>query len=213
MSQSLTDIRTAYDLAANAYADKFLNELQHKPRDVELLKQFAKSVGTGNRVLDLGCGPGHTTAYLNSLGLKPVGVDLSPEMIAKAAELFTNVDFAVGNFFQLAEEDNSAFGILAFYCIVHLRKDQLINAFKEMFRVLKTGGVLLVGFHIGVDPVHVEDFLETGAKLEFFPFQVEEVQSNLTAVGFTNIEIHQRPPYEAEYPTNRCYIFASKQDD
>ena len=100
MPQSSSDIRTAYDLAASAYADSFLDELLHKPRDVEHLQQFAALVGRGQRVLDLGCGPGHTTAHLASLGLKPVGVDLSPEMIAKARELFPGEDFTVGDFFS-----------------------------------------------------------------------------------------------------------------
>ena len=37
------------------------------------------SSDSGQRVLDLGCGPGHTTAHLAALGLRPLGVDLSPQ--------------------------------------------------------------------------------------------------------------------------------------
>ena len=210
MPQSLIDIRNAYDAAAEAYAASFLDELLHKPRDVELLQQFASSVGLGQRVLDLGCGPGHTTAHLALSGLRSTGVDLSPQMIAKALALFPQVDFTVGDFFRLSDQDGSVSGVLAFYCIVHLRSDQLVPAFSEMFRVLKFGGVLLLSFHVGSGSVLKDNFLDTGATLEFSPFPVADVQSALLTAGFTDMEIHERPPYEIEYPTNRCYIFAYK---
>lgn len=210
MPQSDADIRTAYDLAASAFADRFRDELTHKPRDVELLQQFAASVETGQRVLDLGCGPGHTTAHLASLGLKPTGVDLSPKMVSKASALFPGVDFTVGNLFQLSDQDGSIGGILAFYCIVHLQRDQLVLAFREMFRVLKCGAPMLLAFHVGEDPVFVDDFLQSGAPLEFFPFPVAVVRSALNAAGFSSMEVHERPPYDKEYPSNRCYVFAYK---
>jgi ubiquinone/menaquinone biosynthesis C-methylase UbiE len=210
MRQTLADIRTAYDLAAEPYANKFLNELLDKPRDIELLQQFASMVGPGQRVLDLACGPGHITAHLASLGLNAVGVDLSPEMVATATRRFPTVEFTVGDFLALANHDGSVAGIIAFYCIVHLRADQLLPAFSEMFRVLNIGGVILLAFHIGTDSVRVDSFLGTGASLEFYPFLVADVHSALLAAGFTNIATYERPPYDTEYPTNRCYTFAHK---
>ncbi|WP_394855642.1 methyltransferase domain-containing protein [Rhodococcus globerulus] len=57
-------------------------ELSNKPLDRALLATFAELAhGT---VTDLGCGPGHVTAYLHSLELSTSGVDLSPEMVAIA---------------------------------------------------------------------------------------------------------------------------------
>lgn len=210
MAQSLTDIRSAYDQAASAYAAKFLDELRHKPRDRELLQRFASIVGRGGGVLDLGCGPGHTTAYLAGLGLRPTGVDLSPGMIAKARAHFADISFTVGSFFELAAADESVPGVLALYCIVHLERNQIQPAFREMLRVLKPGGVLLLSFHIGSEPVYVEDFLESGAKLDFFPFPVADVESALVSAGFIDLDIIERPPYDTEYPTTRCYILAHK---
>ena len=204
-------IQAAYDLAADAYADKFVDELQHKPRDIELLQQFASIVGRGQTVLDLGCGPGHTTAHLASLGVNPVGIDLSPQMITKAQTLFPNIDFEVGDFFQLSADDGAVSGILAFYCIVHLRSEQLVEALSEMFRVLRSNGALLLSFHIGNESVFVEDFLDSGAALEFWPHPVADVEAALRSAGFADVEIHERPPYDTEYPTQRCYILARKK--
>jgi len=33
---------------------------------------------------DLGCGPGHITGYLRSLGVDATGIDMVPEVIAHA---------------------------------------------------------------------------------------------------------------------------------
>lgn len=210
MPQSLNDIRSAYDLTSEAYAEFFIDELRHKPHDLELLRQFASSVGTGQQVLDLGCGPGHTTAHLDSLGLSPIGIDLSPEMVAKATSLFPRLGFAVGDFFRLSQADGSIPGILAFYCIVHLRPDQLVPVFSEMFRVLSVGGALLLSFHVGNETIRADSFLDTGAVLDFSLFSVNQIQHALAAVGFIDIEIHQRPPYDSEHPTTRCYVFGYK---
>ena len=123
------DYRAAYDTASDAYARKYIHELDHKPFDRELLEQFALIVGPNRPVLDIGCGPGHTTAYLASLGLSASGVDLSPKMVKKAAEIFPQLRFEVGDFFHLKNESSSIDGILAFYCIVHLTPDELVAVF------------------------------------------------------------------------------------
>ena len=41
----------------------------------------------GNRALDFGCGTGRSTRFARHLGFDVIGVDIAPEMIAKAREL------------------------------------------------------------------------------------------------------------------------------
>lgn len=210
MPSSPDSIRSAYDLACEAYARKYISELDHKPLDRELLRQFAAIVGVERLVLDLGCGPGHTTAHLTSLGLLATGVDLSPKMIEKAAEAFPRSRFVVGDFFALENESSSIAGILAFYCIVHLTPDQLAGAFSEWFRVLTGGGVLLLSFHVGSEVIRAENFLDTNAVLDFTFFEPVQIETALRSVGFDPIDVRVRAPYDAEYPSKRCYIFAYK---
>ena len=210
MSSSQDSIRVAYDIASEAYAQKFLNELDHKPLDRELLQRFAFLVGTERPVLDLGCGPGHTTAHLTSLGLRATGIDLSPKMIQKATETFPQSSFAVGDFFSLPNESDSIAGILAFYCIVHLTPEQLVPMFSEIHRVLSDRGVLLLSFHVGSEVVRAENFLDTNAVLDFTFFEPLLVRTALMTAGFDPIEIHIRAPYQTEHPSQRCYLFAHK---
>ena len=210
MPQSKSDIKNAYDVAAQSYASEFLAELQHKPLDQKLLKQFSMSLGAQASVVDLGCGPGHTTAHLASLGLRPVGVDLAPGMVAEAQKHFPNLEFVAADFFNLPYPTGSFAGCLAFYCIVHLQQEQLKLAFTEMLRVLEPNGLFFLSFHGGSDPVYVDDFLESGAALEFFPFPVNVVTTALAEAGFIDVDAIERAPYDTEYPSQRCYIFARK---
>lgn len=210
MPSSKDSLRIAYDVSCEAYATKFIHELDHKPFDRELLKQFAAAVGSRRTVLDLGCGPGHTTAHLTSLGLVATGVDLSPKMIKWAAAKFPQSNFVVGDFLALADESSSSGGMVAFYCIVHLSPAQLAPAFSEMIRVLVDGGVLLLSFHVGSGIVRVENFLDTIAALDFTFFEICQVEAALRSVGFDPIQIHVREPYDNEYPSQRCYILTFK---
>lgn len=209
MTSTPDDIRAAYDTASEAYARKFLDELTHKPADCELIQRFASLVGE-RPVLDIGCGPGHTTAHLTSLKLNATGVDLSPKMIASASRTFPQSRFEVGDFLALRQDNSSVAGILAFYCIVHLTSGQLTAAFSEMHRVLTPGGVLLLSFHVGREVIRVENFLDTNATLDFSFFEPEDVRAALISVGFDSIDVCIREPYETEHPSQRCYLFAHK---
>jgi SAM-dependent methyltransferase len=203
-------LRAVYGKASEAYARKFLHELDHKPFDRELLKEFAALVGQERPVLDLGCGPGHTTAHLAALGVQATGVDLSPRMLEIAARIFPGSRFEVGDFFALECEPSSLAGLLAFYCIVHLSLDQLVPAFVEWHRVLEQGGVLLLSFHVGSEVVRAENFLDTNTTLDFTFFDPEAIKAALVSVGFDAVDVRIRAPYETEYPSERCYIFARK---
>ena len=212
MPYSVDSIRSAYDTASEAYARKFLDELDRKPFDRELLQCFAEFVGRGSKVLDLGCGPGHTTAQLSSLGLTTTGVDISPKMIEQATALFPLSKFEVGDFFALSHETSSVEGILAFYCIVHLTTDKLVPAFSEMYRVLNRNGHLLIAFHVGTGAIHAENFLDTNAVLDFQFFEPSQIESALSSAGLEVLDTRVRDPYVSEHPSKRCYIFARKPD-
>ena len=59
----------------------------------------------GKSALDFGCGTGRSTRFLRRFGLDAVGVDISPQMIAKANELDPQGDYrliADGDFAQFA---------------------------------------------------------------------------------------------------------------
>src|SRR6516162_10763993 len=152
-------IRTCYDAVAREYAERFADELSHKPLDRELLARFALEVQGRGEVYDLGCGPGQTTAFLHGCGVSVRGLDISAELVREARQRHPGLIFEQGDMLALPVADASVAGVIAFYAIVHLSPAGLRRALAEMHRVLRPGGRLLLAFHIGEGAVHVENFL------------------------------------------------------
>jgi SAM-dependent methyltransferase len=203
------DLRSSYDRLAEAYTQRFADELSQKPLDRALLGLFADGVGAASVVGDVGCGPGHVAEHLRRLGLRPVGVDLSPRMIELARRRFPSVDFAIGSMLSLPVDDGSWAGIVAFYSIIHLTDDELPRAFAEFRRVIRPGGSLFVSFHVGDDVRHVDEMLDQAVSLDFHLLQPAEVLRLLEAEGFAVDMSLVRAPYTAiEAPTQRGYVLA-----
>jgi SAM-dependent methyltransferase len=204
-------VRACYDAVAAEYAERFADELSHKPLDREVLRRFSETVAGRGRVLDVGCGPGQTTAFLHSLGVPVRGVDLSPQLAAEARRRHPDVPFETGDMLALAAADLSLAGMVAFYAIVHLSPQEIRAFLAEAHRVLQPGSGLLLAFHVGDGAVHVDEFLGKPVSLDFAFFQPSAVTSELSRAGFGDIEVIERDPYPGvEYPSRRAYLFARK---
>ena len=161
---------------------------------------------------DLGCGPGHVARYLQSLGVNVVGLDISAGMLEQARQLSPDIHFVSGDMLALDWPDCRLVGIVAFYAIVNIPADSLPTVFREMFRVLQAGGLLLLAFHLGDETAHHDQLWGRTISLDFFYFQPVEIRRLLEAAGFTVDEVLERGPYapEVEHQSHRAYIFARK---
>jgi SAM-dependent methyltransferase len=204
------DLKRTYDAVADEYVAHIFGELKDKPFDRRLLDAVVARAGAGV-ICDLGCGPGHVARYLRERGAKVVGVDLSPGMIERARALVPDVRFEVGDMRALDVPDDAWKAIVAMYSIVHLPPASLPEVFREWRRVLAPGGVALVSFHIGTEPVHRDEWWGHEVSIDFLFFQTGEVTGALEAAGFTVESAAERDPYpEVEYPSRRAYIVARK---
>src|SRR5438309_1577834 len=133
-------VRESYDRVARRYAEEIGDELAGKPVDRALYGLFAELVRTAVPesgdppvVGDVGCGPGHVTAYLSGLGLRPVGVDLSPEMIRVARERYPSIEFSVGAFPDGSASGQPVWaGAVAAYSVIHLDDRQRQAAWRGL---------------------------------------------------------------------------------
>ncbi len=213
MDEKTRHIRTCYDAVARKYAERFIGELAHKPLDRELLRRFASEVGARGLVYDVGCGPGQTTAFLRDCSVSVHGLDLSAELVREARQIRPDIEFQTGDMLALPLADGSVAGVVAFYAIVHFSVPDLRRAIGEMYRVLQTGGRLLLAFHVGNESIHVDEFLGHSVSLDFQLFTPSSIASELTDSGFVGIEVIEREPYpQVEYPSRRAYVFARKPD-
>lgn len=209
MDESNSDIQAGYDLVAEHYANEFFAELDRKPFDRQLLDNFAEDVRSSGVVCELGCGPGQVARYLKDRGVDMRGVDLSLEMVRVAGDLNPDIPFAPGDMLALQLPDNSLAAFVLFYSIIHIQREQVTSAFKEMSRVLTPGGKVFLAFHGGDDELHRDEWYGQPVSIDFRLFQPEEMSGYLEAAGFREIKIIERDPYEFEHPTKRIYMFAS----
>jgi ubiquinone/menaquinone biosynthesis C-methylase UbiE len=103
----------------------------------------------GDRLLDVGCGPGYLTrlaADAVAPSGKAVGLDASPNAISHAQRLTRqdNCSFQLGLAENLDAPDGSFDVVVSSFAIHHLPEDLRPQAFREMFRVLRPGGRLLI---------------------------------------------------------------------
>jgi len=182
----LTATRTAYDGAAPEYAELIPGHYRSRPLAHALIPLFTELVlaSGGGLVADAGCGPGHITAHLHTLGLTVFGVDLSPEMIAFARNAHPELRFEVGQLNALPVEDATLAAIVANYSIIHTPPAHLPATFTEFHRALRPGGHLLLGFQSGDAPAEPFDHQVTLA-YRYSPAHVIDVLTNagLTEVG------------------------------
>jgi ubiquinone/menaquinone biosynthesis C-methylase UbiE len=207
--QTTDEVQAAYDAVADRYADQFFDELRHKPFDCKMLDWLVERCG-GGLICDAGCGPGQVARYLRDHGAQACGIDLSPAMIQEAQARNPDLEFNQGNLLALTRVEDGAFaGIAAFYAIVNFDLGDLPRAFRELRRVLKPGGWLLLSFHEGDETRHIDEFLERQVMLDFTFFNAGAVKSALASAGFDVTEAMLRDPYAgAEYPSRRAYLFA-----
>jgi SAM-dependent methyltransferase len=193
----LSDARSSYDTDASGYADQVRGILDEHPflrLSLAWLVKHVRAAG-GGPVADIGCGPGHVTRYLHDLGVDAFGIDLSPEMVALARREHPGVRFEVGSMTDLDLPDGSAAGLLAFWSVIHVPDPVVPAVFEQFRRVLRPGGPLLVGFHVGDRTIRsTEGYTGRAIGVDSHRRPPEQVSRWLRDAGFTvDGELLMRP--------------------
>ena len=128
--------RTAHDSLADRYVKVFtpLTCLALAP----LLD--AARVAAGQRLLDVGTGPGVAAAAAHARGTAVTGVDVSPRMIALARAKHPGIEFQVAEVTGLPFPDAVFETVICNFALGHFPKPDA--ALAECVRVLAPGGVL-----------------------------------------------------------------------
>jgi SAM-dependent methyltransferase len=154
----------------------------------------------GQTVLDLGSGGGFDCflagRQVGETG-RVIGVDMTPEMIARArhnAETAqtTNVEFRLGEIEHLPVADDSVDVILS-NCVVNLSVDKEA-VYREAFRVLKPGGRLAIFDIVATAelPADVRSDLEAYTGCLAGAADIDTLETLLTDIGFQEVRIRPR---------------------
>jgi len=151
----------------------------------------------GDVVLDLGSGVG-LDCFLSAQRVGPqgkvIGLDMTPEMIqqarANAKELsLENVEFRLGEMEHMPVESDSVDTVIS-NCVINLSPDK-DAVFREVFRVLKPGGMLCVSditTH-GELPTQVRQSLEQWAGCVAGALEETVYMDKIRAAGFVEPKV------------------------
>jgi ubiquinone/menaquinone biosynthesis C-methylase UbiE len=146
------------------------------------------------RVLDLGCGDGTTAVPLARLGAEVVGIDIAGNLVEagnkRAAELgLSNLKFQEGDACNLEGVADHSFDLtLSVFGAMFAPKP--FDVAKEMVRVTKQGGHIVMGNWIPNDPTFVSQLLKVSST--FTPPSPEGFVSPMTWGVHTLIDLFRR---------------------
>lgn len=125
---------------------------------VESVKEYYP--GTG-KVLELGCGAGQDGLWLASQGYDVTQTDLIegmfPDIRRRAEELGAKTELKQLDLLDLSSIEDSSFDVVHAHLSLHyFDKDTTEQIFKEIYRILRPGGVLSALFNSTSDPENNE---------------------------------------------------------
>lgn len=184
----LDDVRTSYDRVADNYVEMNLGDITTYPWLRTAIDGFATAVQGLGPVLDVGCGPGDLTAYLSERGLDVSGVDLSARMIDHARRRHPEQRFAVASATELALDDSSLGGILAWWSLFNLPRHILPLVLQSFARALVPGGHLIIGMHGGDGEIErTEAYGGVPVTWTTHLWQPDDLWALLTAAGLSPV--------------------------
>src|SRR4051794_25664105 len=140
------DVEAVFDKAAATYD---LTPFPFFTPFSEALIEFA-GIRAGERVLDVGCGPGAGLAAAVRAGASAVGVELSPAMAERARAAAPRADGRGGDGGPLRVPGGSVAGVIPSFVVFFMADPTA--ALREWGRVLAPGGRLAIGTWASPDP-------------------------------------------------------------
>lgn len=137
----------AYESGADAYVEKYL--------DASVADQYGDAFFDeldGDRILDVGCGPGPDLETFAGRGYDATGLDLTPSFLGVAREHVTEAALARGDMRRLPFEAGSFDGVWASASLLHVPRADATAALREFRRVLDGDGVAFVSVKRGETP-------------------------------------------------------------
>ncbi len=173
-------VQTAYDQIVLDFARR--NHFHMADNLVALAQEMAQHLGPKGNLVDIGCGTGRDMAWFESQGVAVTGIDLSMGMLTYAGENVRG-NLASMNMRYLGFRDAYFEGAWCCASLLHLPKTEAGFALREIHRVLRSGGWLILFVQEG-NGEGWEEGSVPGIEHFFARYQGEEMRDLLSGNGF-----------------------------
>lgn len=117
-----------------------VNRIEHL-----LIERLGRPLHTFEHVLDWGCGAGRLTRYLRHFNKNITGVDIDADNLAGCREAMPDIAFRQVGLMPPGPFDDGSFDLaIGLSVVTHLAEDALAAWLKELKRLVKPGGILLL---------------------------------------------------------------------
>ena len=172
------------------------DSVENKTRDLEAKALRSMISGENLDILEIGCGTGKNTEFLQKIAKKLTGADFSDEMLGKAKGKITakNVEFKQMDLREKWDFADDSFDLIT--CSLALEHiENLDFVFAEATRVLKSGGRFYFGeLHPFKQYSGTKARFETGSgvfELECFVHHVSEFFETAATHNFEVVELKE----------------------
>jgi ubiquinone/menaquinone biosynthesis C-methylase UbiE len=168
--------------------------------------RLASHIERGQQVLDIGCGAGALTLRAARRGARVKGIDINAQMIeiagqrAEDARLTESVELVEMGAAELDGEEAQRYdAVMSGLCLSELSEDEMSYTLKEVARILRPGGFLLIADEIkpqGLANRLIHSLIRAPlAALTYVITQqtthpVANLPEKLNAAGFAIVSVH-----------------------
>ena len=182
----------AYDLIARIYAGD--QPAEDDPVMRKQCRDLFTSALKGKRVVEIGCGPGVDSSFLDACGLNVTATDFSSEFIQIVRERFPHIRTHQMDMTNPDLASDTYDGVYAFASFIHIPRSESAKTLKGFFNLLKHEGVLFLSLlqSSKLKEYIIEDWGgKPGNSVLFTCYQPEDMTRMLKETGFKNVQIHE----------------------
>lgn len=152
-------VKSAYDKIGADYQATRRSDSQ----DLVNLRQLTDRLKKGASILDAGCGSGFPVSQILAKSFHVTGVDFSIGQTRRARAALPNGAFFCADIANLPFRDSTFDGIVSFYTLIHVPREEHQQLIAQFHRILKPKGLAFLCMGAGDLPGETADYF--GAKM------------------------------------------------
>ena len=167
-------VKRDYDTIAEFYAKDFGKEYE----DLDVIQEFMAKLKPNAKILDLGGGTGKLTNLFIQNNYDAICYDFSKEMMRKSKEYFGELPYILDDMLNVKKyfKTESLDGVIAFYSLFHIPRENLDNLFSDINDILKNNGILCFVIQLGDGEKFIDEpyLKEEGKNVLYMNFCTKE---------------------------------------